>query len=168
MGFVFLTVSACLSGAVPEVAKRSVSLDSAFYRYEFNTFLGIHITDETALVSGGRFALAPIRRTVFYVGPEVNYSLFSPGSLLQVLGSGYYEVHIYVAPRLRLSFGLLCGLGITLQMAKYSSLTWVTYADVGVSQEVTKLAVVRGSFRPGFVGGYYSFIMSMGLGFRFL
>lgn len=139
-----------------------------FFRYELNSFLGIHVADEIAIISGTQFGLAPVKRVLFYVGPEVSFSFFSPGSLLEVLAAGWYEVRIYGAHRLSLNLGALLGVGIASQMPKCSAVCPITYAEVGISQEISEVATVTGRFRPGFVGGYYSFIMSLGVGFRFL
>lgn len=151
-----------------EPGRKATESDSRFYRYEFNSYLGTHVADETAIITGGQFGLAPLKRSLLYVGPEVNFSFFSPGSLLQILASAWYEVRIYGAPRLSLTLGVSAGVGLASQMPKYASASAVTYADIGIMQEVSEMATVRGIFRPGFFGGYYSFIMSLGVGFKFL
>lgn len=146
----------------------SSTAEARFYRYELNNFLGVQVTDQWGSMVGAQFGLAPVKRTVFYVGPEVSFSNFPGGSLFEVLASGWYEVRIYGAPRLSLAFGLLAGVGVASNLPKLGSVCTITYLDVGISQEISDLASVKGSFRPGFVGGYYSFIMSLGVTFHFL
>lgn len=150
------------------VAETAPTTDARFYRYKLNSFIGTQVTDQTAPMTGLQFGLAPVKRMPFYAGPEINFSNFSGGSLLEVLASGWYEVRIYGAPRLSLSFGALIGVGIASGLPRYSSVCAVTYGEIAISQEVSDVANIKGSFRPGFVGGYYAFIISLGVSFHFV
>ena len=149
-----------------EEPQAPVLTENIFHRYQLNSFGGIHVTDESAAILGVQFGIAPVRRASYYVGPEVSLSLYPSGSLLEILGSGWVEIRIYGAPRLSLTAGALLGFGIASNMPNLSSVVGVTYGELGLIQEVGEYINVKGTFRPGFVGGYYSFIMSLGITIR--
>ena len=152
--------------AAEDVAPPPVLTENIFHRYEVNTFTGIHVTDESAAILGVQFGLAPVRRASYYVGPEVSMSLYPSGSLLEILFSGWVEIPIYGAPRLSLTGGVLLGVGIASNISSLSSVVAATYGELGLVQKVSEFINVKGAFRPGFVGGYYSFIMSLGITIR--
>jgi len=58
---------------------------------------------------GGQLGYAPVLGKTFYIGPEFNFSFFSPGSTLMALLSAWYEMRVFAAPRLALSIGAAAG-----------------------------------------------------------
>jgi hypothetical protein len=153
----------------PKIASRTAIAhgETRFNKQKLSTYLGIHVAHEPALVMGAQFGLAPFLQTPFYVGPEVNFSFFSPGSFLGLLVGAWHEMRIYGAPRLGLSIGGYVGAVLTSEAEKYSRIATASYVDISIHQEVSDLALVRGQFRPGFVGGYFAFMMTLGITFRF-
>ncbi len=140
--------------------------DARFYRYELSSFFGLHVANKSGSVVGAQFGLAPVKRSFTYVGPEVSLSVFHPGSLIEIMGAAWYEIQILGAPRLFLTLGVLAGIGIPSEVVGIESVGPVTYAEFGISQEVSDLALVKGQFRPGYLAGNFAFMMTLGVTFR--
>lgn len=157
--------------ALGATKKTSVSTDSpapTYHRIKANFLIGIDVVrGESGLVTGGQFGYAPFRGRPLYVGPEVHYALFSPGSMLSACAGGWYELRVYGAPRLSVVGGFLMGLGFPASFPKFSQKTFETHLDIALSQELNDLASVRGQFRPGIVDSRFAFMMNFNVSFRF-
>src|SRR5580704_13906014 len=79
--------------------------DQRFYPVKLNTTLGMTILHSMALNLGAQLGYAPFSGHSIYLGPEVNYSFFSPGGLLSALGGAWYELRVYGSPRLSVAMG---------------------------------------------------------------
>ena len=157
--------------APPSPSTQALAADESntrFYTYKLNTFLGIHISTNSAFAIGGQFGIAISGDMPLYVGPEISFSLFSPGSIMAPLIGTWYETRIYGSPRLGIALGLLGGAAFTSQIPALPRLTYAAFLEGVVSQDVDDLVSVRGQFRPGLVGGKFSFMMNFSVSFRFL
>ena len=139
---------------------------SRVYRYKMNFVLGLGVIRGSALVTGAQFGFSPFK-TPFYVGPEINFALFSPGSIFSTLVGGWYVMRIEGAPTLGLSLGLSAGPAFPSFVPELSSTALAVFGDATISQDVDDLVTIRGQFRPGMVGRFFSFMMAFNLCFRF-
>jgi hypothetical protein len=142
--------------------------DTRFFRYKTNFLIGVSILNGSGLVMGGQLGYAPFRGTPAYFGPEVNFSLFSPGSILDFLVGGWYEFRVYGAPRLSINLGALGGPAFANSMPGLNSVNLAAFFDACIVQEVNDLVSVRGQFRPGYLAGNFAFMMNFNVSFRFL
>jgi len=151
-------------------ASSSTYVGNLHYRYRMSAQTGINILSGkgSGYLMGAQFGYAPSTGTSFYLGPEVDFSLFSPGSMLQVMAAAWYEVRVYGAPRLSLSLGGAIGPAFATSLTELSSTTVGGYLEACIAQDVNDIATLRSQFRPGFVGGYFSFMMNFSVQFRFL
>lgn len=143
--------------------------DIKHYKYKLNGALGIDIVSGlgSAFHIGGQLGFAVWDGVPFYVGPDVGFSLFSPGNTISTAASAWYELRIYGAPRLSMSLGAGIGPVITSSTPQFSSLTYQAFLDGCIVQEINDLASVRGQLRPSMVGGYFGFNMNLNVQFRF-
>jgi len=148
-------------------AKR-VGMNARVHRYRANMAIGVNIVKgSSALSMGGQFGYAFWDKTPVYIGPEVSFSLNSPGSLISVLGGAWYEVKIHRTPRMGLAGGVLAGMAIPSSHPTVKSASIAAFLDTAISQEVNDLVSVRGQFRPGFIGSHFAFMMNFNVAFRF-
>ena len=141
--------------------------DSRFHRFKLNTLLGMNIVQGSGFVSGMQFGYAPWTSTPLYVGPEFNFSLFSPGSLFSLLFGGWYGWKLQGAPKLTVSLGGVVGPGFNTYLPSLPGTALVGFLDLAIAQEVDDLVAVRAQFRPGYIGNYFAFMMNFNVSFRF-
>lgn len=143
--------------------------DVKHYKYKLNGALGIDIVSGlgSAFHIGGQLGFAVWDGVPFYVGPDVGFSLFSPGNTISTAVSAWYELRIYGAPRLSMSLGAGIGPVITSNIQQYNSLTYQGFLDGCIVQEINDIASVRGQLRPSMVGGYFGLNMNLNVQFRF-
>ena len=157
---------ATLSRTAPK--KISVESEIRFYRRKLNIFVGINIAKTSAIAFGGQLGVALGKSTPLYFGPEVNFSLFSPGSILATLVGAWYELRVYGSPRLSMGLGLVAGPAFTSSIPSLSKVTYEAFFDGVLAQDIDDFVSVRGQFRPGLIGGIFSFMMNFTVSFRFL
>ncbi len=143
--------------------------DVKHYKYKLNGALGIDIISGlgSGFHIGGQLGFAVWNGVPFYVGPDVGFSLFSPGSTIGTAASAWYELRIYGAPRLSMTMGAGIGPVITSNTGQFKSVTYQGFLDGCIVQEINDLASVRGQFRPAVVGGYFGFNVNLDVQFRF-
>lgn len=132
--------------------------------YRINSLMGLQIFKGSAFVSAiqGGFRLGPS----FYVGPELNFALYSNASILSVLPGAWREWRLDEASKLGLSVGILGGVAFASGLDAIPMTTWAAYFDTSLSQDIDELAVLRVHFRPGMVGRNFAFMMNLSVGFR--
>jgi len=165
------------SAARVPVSKGSVSEKNAdaelgdvrHYPYKLNTALGINVVAGlgSAFHIGAQFGHAMWEGVPFYIGPDIGFSLFSPGSLITASFSAWYELRIYGAPRLSMSLGAGLGPAIASSTPQFGSVTYQAFLEGCIVQQINDIASVRGQFRPTFVGGYVGFNGNLNVQFRF-
>jgi hypothetical protein len=138
-----------------------------FHRFKLNTTLGMNVIQGSALASGMQFGFAPITSTPFYLGPEFNFSLFSPGSLLSLLAGGWYDWRVHGASKLTLSVGVVAGPGFATNLPSFPTSSLVTFLDLAFAQEMDDLISIRAQFRPGYIDKRFAFMMNFNVSFRF-
>jgi hypothetical protein len=148
--------------------KDEVDDETRFYRYKLNNSLGVTMSQSYALVIASQFGFAASRTRPWYVGPEVNFSLFSPGSILAVMASAWYEMRVYGAPRLSIALGAAAGPAFTSQIPNTATTTVAYFLEGTIGQDIDDLVTIRGQFRPGMIGNYFAFQMNLNVSFRFL
>lgn len=144
--------------------------DVRHYPYKLNSGIGVDVIAGlgSAFHVKAQFGYALWEGVPFYLGPEVGFSLFSPGSILSTAAAVWYELRIYGAPRLSMSLGLGVGPVFPSSTTQYGSVTYQGFFDGCIVQQVNELASVRGQFRPAVVGGYFGFNVNLDVQFRFL
>lgn len=142
--------------------------EATLYRYKLNTMLGLNVIQGSALVSGMQFGYALSPSSPLYVGPEFNFSLFSPGSIFSVMAGGWYEMRVHGAQKMRFSLGLVLGPGFNSAVSGVPATALVGFLDAALAQEMDDLMSIRAQFRPGMVGRFFAFMMNINISFRFL
>ncbi|MCB0404541.1 MAG: hypothetical protein KDD51_07120 [Bdellovibrionales bacterium] len=140
-----------------------------FYRYILHTMLGVNIVDgRSGVVGGAQLGFALGERQPWYLGPEINFSLYSPGSLIQPMLGLWYQLRIYRSPRLSVATGVLLGAAIPSNFTPVPNTTFSGFFEAVISQELNDLVSMRGQLRPGFIGSKFAFMMNLNVTFRFL
>lgn len=134
-------------------------------RYILNTNLGITVSQGSALAASMQFGfnLFPAHR--LYLGPELNFSLYSPGSVLGTLVDVWYE--FYVQTRLSLSGGVAAGPAFSTQIPTLSTTSLMLLGELTISQELDDLVSIRGQLRPGIFERQFALQICFSLSFRF-
>jgi hypothetical protein len=138
------------------------------YKGKLHTILG------STLVAGhgGSFTLGaqfgvPLKDNgSLYIGPEFTLSYFRPGYLFLTVGSIWYEFRPFGKSHLNLNVGASAGTGFT-SLADLAGTNLVAFGDLSLNQEISDLASLRLQLRPGYVGGYFAFLIAANVGFRF-
>lgn len=138
------------------------------YTFRIHSYLGVFINKNSGSVYGISVAIVPDGNSLWYFGPEINYSNPSAGSLMSVLAGAWRDFPIYGASRLSLGLGALLGPVFAAVGTGYPSPTYGAFINTALCKEIDELAVIRAEFRPGLVGGRFAFLMNFGVTFRFL
>jgi hypothetical protein len=136
-------------------------------RYEFNSVLGVTICRGSALDTGSKFGYGIFNGERFYIGPELAFSLYSPGSILKVLGSLWYELPLSKDEKLLLIGGAAIGPGFTTQLAHLATTTLVVLGELALAHELDDLVTIRGELRSGLFGGNFANLVGFNVSFRF-
>lgn len=137
-----------------------------FTRYRINTHMGMSIFKGSAFVSAIQWGTNLSEHSPYFFGPEVNFSLYTKGSLLGVLAGGWREWRSTAHSKLSWALGILGGAGFTSGLEGVPTTVLNMYFDTSLSQEIDDLSVVRAHFRPGIVGRSFAFMMAFSVGFR--
>jgi len=138
------------------------------YTFRIHSYLGVLIAKNSGSVYGINVAIVPDNDSLWYFGPEVNYSNPSAGSMMSVLAGAWRDFPIYGASHLSLGVGALLGPVFAATGTGYASPTYGAFLNTALCKEIDELALLRAEFRPGFVGGRFAFLMNFGVTFRFL
>ncbi len=129
------------------VAKPSVA------RTKLNAQFGFNILSGSAVVSGFQIGRLVSSKHSIYLGPEINFMLFSPGSVLNVLLGGWIENHLFYDPKKTIDVGLFLGSGFSNQRPDWKTTNFVVLMDLSYTQEIDDSLSLRGQLRPGVFGG---------------
>ena len=146
-----------------EVAREPTAL---YQQFRLHHYMGMHIVDGSALLIGSQFGYFMGSRLPIYVGPSLDFSLFSPGNILSVMGSVWHEWWNSNEPRLFLSIGISSGVGFVQNLPMQPTVL-VTCLDLTIGQEIDDLATIRGRIRPGMIRNLFSLMLDFGVLFRF-
>jgi hypothetical protein len=152
----------------PQVATSFQAVTGTNPSFLFSSGFGVHVLSKPGVALQGQLMFATNHRRNYYVGPDFTYTLFSPGTSLTTALGGWYDLKIYGAPRLACLFGLVAGPVFNAGVAGYSNTTLAVFLDLALVQEVDDLISVKGQFRPGVLGGTFTYVMSFQVAFRFL
>lgn len=141
-----------------------------FYKSKLHASLGWGSLrgNGSGFMVGAQLGYPLAKGSPIYIGPEVDFVLLSPGSLCNVLGTGWYEIHFDEGSPWSMALGLGAGAGFPQAAPALSKTSFAAYLDTVVSREIDDLASVRGQIRPGMVGGNLSLFVNIGVEFRFL
>ena len=156
------------AAAKPPVATEGEESELRFQRYRLNNFMGYHKNQSSALVIGAQFAFALKRNTPFYLGPEVNFSLFPTGNMSMTLLAAWYELALFDLPRLTFCLGAAVGPAFSSKLANLGSVTYAALLEASLAQDLDDLVTLKAQLRPGVVGGYFDFMVNFNISFRFI
>lgn len=151
-------------------AKADANVPAFRYKYKLNTSLGTHVTSGPpgwGVNVGGQFGIPVWRGHPLYIGPSLDFSLFNPGYQVNALAGAWYELRVYGAPRLSLQLGMTAGVAIFSGLPGQDSMGFAFLLDGSINQDLGDLATIRGQLRPGVIGNYFAFLVSLGIQFRF-
>jgi len=138
------------------------------YAYRLNAALGVDIVGgESGVLVGGQFGFALGEDKLFYIGPDISFTKFSDGSLINVLLSGWYHLRLKGAPRLGIEGGIAVGAAFPSNVQRVSNTSLALFLDAVIVQQVNDFFSVRGQFRPGVIGENFAYMMSFNIAFRF-
>jgi len=126
--------------SAPQVAKKKL-----------NAQFGFNLLTETAIITGFQMGWLVAPKSEFYLGPELNFMLFSPGSVLNVLLGGWFENHWFRNSRKSIDLGLVLGCGFAAQQPQIKTTNLVALIDVAYSQIVDDSLSLRWQIRPGLI-----------------
>lgn len=129
-------------------------------QFGFNTFSG------SAVVSGFQVGRLIYSKFPIYIGPELSFMVFSPGSVLNVLWGGWVESRIFTDPKKSLDFGFFLGPGFSNQRPGWKTTNAVLLLDISYSQEMEDFLTLRGQIRPGVFDGKVLGMMIFSAQFR--
>lgn len=139
-----------------------------FSKYKLNSQFGVNVISGVALVSGFQFGKRMTQGFPFYLGPEIHFMLFSPGSILNVLFGGWIESPIFSNPKRTLDLGLSLGTGFANNRTGLSTTNVVVFTDIAYSQKIDEALVIRALIRPGVIGKIVVGSLNFNAQFRFL
>jgi hypothetical protein len=137
-------------------------------RYKLNSQFGVNVISGSALVSGFQFGKLMTKGFPFYLGPEIHFMLFSPGSILNVLFGGWIETPFFSNPKRTLDLGLSFGAGFSNKRSGLSTTNVVAFTDIAYSQKMDENLVIRALIRPGVIGRIFIGSLNFNAQFRFL
>ena len=152
---------------VPRIDHRANSEDAYFYKFKFNSYLGAILVGSLDITVDEQFGYAPFNGVPFYVGPEIEFSAFSPGYLVSGLASAWYELRLTGAPRLALVGGVAAGVAFHDVALNQPSPGFCAVGDLGLVQDVDDLVSLRADLRPQIVGTNPGIAILAGVSFRF-
>ena len=163
-GLILVAVSAL--GVAPPAEKKVVhAKELPPIKYKYNSLLGLGLARGSSLVVGGQLAFPLSQTSPVFAGPELDFALYSPGSLYALLGTFWYEIPLDRTTKSALSLGVATGMVAADRPAYFPSLTYAAFLDIALSQEVDQDVSVRGQIRPGIIGKYFAFWMNMNVTF---
>jgi len=136
-------------------------------RIKLNAHFGFNFLSGSAVVSGFQFGRLISSTVPVYVGPEIGFMLFSPGSILNVLVGGWIETHVFKDPQKTLDFGLFLGPGFSSQRPNWKTTALVVMTDITYTREVDESLSFRAQIRPGVVDGKVLAGLNFNAQFRF-
>ena len=122
-------------------------------RIKLNAQFGINAVSGSAVVSGFQLGRLIYSRFPIYMGPELSFMLFSPGSVLNVLWGSWVESHVFSEPAKSLDFGVFLGAGFSNQRPNWKTTNAVFLVDLSYSQSMDDFLTLRGQIRPGVFDG---------------
>ena len=134
----------------------------------FSSGFGVQVLDKPGLALQGQLLFSVNKKRTYYLGPDITYTLYAPGSSLTTAIALWYELKVYGAPRLSCLFGLVAGPSFNQGVGGFSNTTYALFLDLALVQEVDDLISVKGQFRPGILGGTFTYVMGFQVAFRFL
>jgi len=135
---------------------------------KLNTQFGFNLLSETGIISGFQMGWLVSSRTPIYVGPELNFMLFSPGSILNVLLGGWVENDWLGTSKKTIDLGFVAGAGFSEQQPKIKTTSFVALFDIAYTHRVDDSLSLRGQMRPGFIDGKLFASLSFNAQFGFL
>ncbi len=136
-------------------------------KVKYNGLLGLGLAKGSSLVVGGQLGFPISEAFPAFAGPEIDFALYSPGSIYTILGTFWYEIALDKTTKSNLSLGVAAGIASTDRLASFPSITYAVLGDIAVSQEVDEDVFVRGQLRPGVIGNYFAIWMNMNVTFLF-
>lgn len=134
----------------------------------FSSGFGVQVLDKPGLALQGQLLFSINKKRTYYLGPDITYTLFAPGSSLTTAIALWYELKVYGAPRLSCLFGVAAGPSFNQGVGGFANTTYALFLDLALVQEVDDLISVKGQFRPGILGGTFTYVMGFQVAFRFL
>lgn len=134
----------------------------------FSSGFGVQVLDKPGLALQAQLLFSVNKKRTYYLGPDITYTLYAPGSSLTTGLALWYELKVYGAPRLSCLFGVVAGPSFNQGVGGFANTTYALFADLALVQEVDDLISVKGQFRPGILGGTFTYVMGFQVAFRFL
>ncbi|MSP18076.1 MAG: hypothetical protein EXR74_00750 [Bdellovibrionales bacterium] len=135
--------------------------------YKLNTQFGFNVVSGSSVNSGFQLGRLVYSRFPIYVGPELSFMLFSPGSILNVLVGGWVENHLFSNHRKTIDFGIYGGLGFSNQRPSLKTTNPILSLDISYSQQIDDFSALRGQIRPSFINGKVLCSVNMNAQFQF-
>ncbi len=123
-----------------------------FPRMKLNTQFGLNLISGSAVISGFQFGKLLSQKTAFYLGPEISFMLFSPGSNLNVLVGGWLENSFFSDSRKTFDLGFYAGAGFANRLSKVKTTNFVALVDLAYTQRFQDNLALRAQIRPGYLG----------------
>ncbi|MFM8316446.1 MAG: hypothetical protein ACKOA8_19370 [Deltaproteobacteria bacterium] len=135
-------------------------------RTKLNAQFGFNTVSGSAVVSGFQLGRLIYSKFPIYMGPELSFMVFSPGSVLNVLWGSWVESRVFRDPKKSLDFGLFLGPGFSNQRPGWKTTNAVLLLDISYSQEMEDFLTLRGQLRPGVFDGKVLGMMIFSAQFR--
>lgn len=147
--------------------KKAVAKAKAPVKYRYNSLLGMGLAKGSSVIVGGQLGFPINEDGSAFAGPELDFALYSPGSLYALLGTFWYDFRLDRSTKSALSLGGAAGMVSTDRLTAFPSLTYAAFLDFAVSSQVDEDVYIRGQLRPGIIGNYFALWMSMNVTFLF-
>ena len=135
--------------------------------YKLNTQFGFNLVSGSSVNSGFQLGRLVYSKFPIYLGPELSFMLFSPGSILNVLVGGWVENHLFSDHRKTIDFGIYGGLGFSNQRPYWKTKNAILLLDISYSQQIDDFFALRGQLRPGVINGKVLVSVNMNVQFQF-
>lgn len=133
----------------PVVFERKEEIQS---KLKLNSQFGFNFVSGTAITAGFQMGRRMTKFEGIYLGPELSFMAFSPGSILNVLLGGWFENHFFNDQTKTIDLGISIGAGFSNKRALLKTTNLTGLIDVSYSQKVDETLTLRVQVRSGLIG----------------
>lgn len=136
-------------------------------KIKINTQFGLNIISGSAVISGFQVGRRIAETKDIFAGPEINFMMYSSGSILNILLGGWIENHFFSDQRKTIDIGISAGAAFAHERLGLKTANFAGMLDVAYAQEVDEKLIVRGQIRSGYIGSTFLGQLNFNAQFRF-
>ena len=136
-------------------------------KFKLNSQFGVNFISGSAITSGFQLGRRPSDSKDVYLGPEINFMMFSSGSILNLMVGGWIENHFFTEARKTLDLGVSLGAAFANRRPNLKVTSFVGLLDLTYTQQMDEKLGLRAQLRAGFIGNSLVSSVNFNAQFRF-